>query len=355
MLCNIQVLRAAAAAMVLVHHLRDPFLPALPWLSGGNVGAAGVDIFFVISGFIIMLSAAQRPLEPGRFLVQRAVRIVPLYWLFLLVAGAMLASGLRPIGISDADATAANLLRSMLFLPFERSHGALMPLIGVGWTLNFEAFFYLLFGAALLLPAVQRLPAISLALAALPLAGWLLQPTAPAARFFTNAILLEFLAGCWLAHWYLQRGPAGGRLSTGWLLLAAGGLGFAVPALLGWGAAFSQLMPERVLVFGLPALCIVAGALCLERAGQRCSWQFLQLQGAASYALYLSHTLVLQTGQKLLAATGLDHLLGAAALAGLLFALAVAAGTAVHLWIELPLTGWVRRRLRARPQPVRAG
>ncbi|WP_422048948.1 acyltransferase family protein [Shimia sp.] len=342
MLCNVQVLRAVAATMVVLHHLRTPLLPYAPWIKDIHVGAAGVDIFFVISGFIITLTTAQRTATPAQFFGQRATRIVPLYWLFLLLIAGMVAIGLRPVGLTDTDATLANLFKSMAFIPFERSNGALMPILGVGWTLNFEAFFYLLFGTALFLPSRHRLMAITTCLLLLPLAGLLLQPSGAVARFFTNSILLEFLAGCWLAHWYLKAGPIGGRRSTGWLLITAGGLGLALPEIFDWGPDFQQLMPLRFLVFGLPAFCIVAGALYLERASQSLKSPFWQQQGAASYALYLSHTIVLQIGEKGLAALKLDALLGPISTAAVLFVAAIAAGTATHLWIERPITRWCR-------------
>lgn len=351
MLLNIQALRAFAAILVVLHHMRTPLLKEAPTLGEIHIGAAGVDIFFVISGFIITHTAAQRPVTPAQFLIQRALRIVPLYWLFLLIVAVMLAAGMRPIGLTDTDATFLNLLRSLSFIPFERSDGAVMPLLGVGWTLNYEVFFYLLFGISLCLPDQNRLPAVTLCLLALPSLGWLLAPTSAVASFFTNPILLEFLAGCWLAHWYANAPRSCANPNIGWLMISSGVVGLALPAIFDWNAAFEQLMPLRFILFGLPALAIVAGALCLERACITLRAPFWQLQGAASYAIYVSHILALQTVEKALIVTGLVNVLGPVPKALIFLVSAIAVGTAIHLWLERPLTKMLRSRL-LQPHPT---
>ena len=157
----IQVLRALAAVMVAAGHAQfevaglaaragQPFTPAawLPW-------PAGVDVFFVISGFIIVHAAA--PLH-GRanpqklFLAHRIARVVPLYWLAttLYLALAWARPGLLGAGAEGP----AYLAASYLFWPMARADGAVQPLYSLGWTLNYEMAFYALF--ALVLPLGRR-------------------------------------------------------------------------------------------------------------------------------------------------------------------------------------------------------
>src|SRR5215467_2504234 len=148
----IQFLRALAAAAVVAFHVRfdfvnnvspPGFLPA-----AFNLGAAGVDLFFVISGFVMVYSSESlfgRPNAPATFLLRRIVRIVPLYWLMTSVMLAYVLA--RGFGPSDASPQLA--LASYFFIPYRRPSGAMDPLYGIGWTLNYEMFFYVVFAVAM--------------------------------------------------------------------------------------------------------------------------------------------------------------------------------------------------------------
>jgi hypothetical protein len=153
---SIRTLRGLAALLVVGFHAAEK--AGLSF----KVGAIGVDLFFVISGFIIWVVTAQRPATPGTFLLNRAIRVVPLYWtITLLVAGlALLVPSLLASRVLDP----ARLLASLLFIPHLDAAGMPWPLLAPGWTLNHEAFFYLVFAAGLLLPR----PARALALTAGP-------------------------------------------------------------------------------------------------------------------------------------------------------------------------------------------
>ena len=103
------------------------------------LGQAGVDVFFVISGFIMWMVTAE-PVGPAQFLWHRVVRIVPLYWIATLIMAAH-----RSSSVSDT-------VNSLLFWPYRDANDELWPVLVQGWTLNFEMFFYLLFAAALIIP-----------------------------------------------------------------------------------------------------------------------------------------------------------------------------------------------------------
>nr|QQZ51582.1 acyltransferase [Phenylobacterium glaciei] len=156
-LANLQVARFLAAIMVLVHHLELEL--ATPRLNSpfrdpvGIEWSIGVDVFFMVSGFIMYLLSRQRFAEPGyaaEFLRRRLVRVVPLYWLF---TGLMIASILAsPGAVNHADLSAGRVLGSYLFFPWPRAGGDIYPILGLGWTLNYEIEFYLAFTLALCLP-----------------------------------------------------------------------------------------------------------------------------------------------------------------------------------------------------------
>lgn len=278
-LLSIQCLRALAALAVLLHHAVGHLSPG-----GFDVGAAGVDVFFVISGFIMAGTVIHRTPTAGTFLWQRAVRIIPLYWavtvaIVLLVVA--FPSAFRQF-TWDWDRLAA----SLLFIPHLDPAGQPWPLVVPGWTLNYEMFFYVLVGLALLLPERWRLPSLFGTLVGLVLAGLVLAPTHVIARTWTDARLLEFVAGGAIALWHARGRLPGPRLATALLL---GSLAcFAAVEEAGYG----QYEWPLLLVM-LPATAMVLGALALEPQLRRMRGLGpLRLLGDASYSIYLTHTLV---------------------------------------------------------------
>lgn len=330
--------------MVVLHHGRDLARDTFPGIADLQLGAAGVDIFFILSGMVITLAEVGQVRDPAGYMSRRLVRVVPMYWLALAVVGLLLVVGMTPLGISENDATIGNMLRSMMFVPFLREHGGLMPLLGVGWTLNFEMFFYLVFALTLLLPARGQLPGLAAIMLLFVAAGLVLRPTNAVAVVYTNPLLLEFLAGVGLAYWWMRRAP--GPRSSDRVL----GLGFVLAGLVGFALSarpeeFHELIGSRVLFFGLPALSCVIGALLLESGGIAARARWWHLAGAASYALYLFHPLVLQVVEKLVHGFNLDLGNGAVVLAAIVVGVVAShvAGLVIHLWIERPLTRFLRQ------------
>lgn len=336
MIYNLQFLRALAAAMVVAHHLREGLAQALPQAETFVIGAAGVDIFFVLSGVVITIAMQQHNRTPAAFFMRRAIRVVPMYWIALTTVGLMLVAGLSPLGVQAADATFANMLRSMFFIPFERAHGAVMPLLGVGWTLNYEMFFYAIFAGIMVLAPEKRQLATIAVMISLALIGAVLKPSWIVVSFYTNPILLEFAAGVALAQLWGRSSGKGDRVIGGALLIA----GISLLVLQATYEGFNHVSPYRALAFGVPAVLCVAGAMLLERGGLCLRAPFVILLGAASYALYLFHAIVLQCVDVLSRAAGLDDssIPVALAIAGLGFVLSQVVAVVVHLRIEKPLT-----------------
>lgn len=353
---SVQVLRGIAALMVVAFHALEQWREARPasgpqtpgpWAGGilpaGAAwpnGAAGVDLFFVISGVVMIVASARLSgREDGWrvFLCRRVERIVPLYW--LATAAKLALALLLPSLARHTRPDAFNTVCSFLFVPAANAAGEVRPVLPAGWTLSFEMTFYLVFAAGLALRPRDSLRGVVLrvvlpTLAVLSLAGLGRGPGWPPVTVLADPLVLEFGAGAVLGLWLL-RPHAGPRTVP-----AAG-----AALLLGIVAAFALvLLPagtpwRRALFWGGPATLLVAALLALER-GSAVRWPRALLQlGDASYAIYLAHGFVLGG----LAALHLPAawMLLAAALAG-----SAAAGLAVHHAVERPIADWfVRRRV----------
>ena len=345
MLNNIQVLRAVAALAVVAHHVLAELQVRFGVASLGlldSVGRAGVDLFFVISGFIMFHATHGTQQTPVRFWTNRIVRIAPLYWLMTLLVAALWLAGLAPFGVAKLDAQ--DVLASLAFIPDVRADGSAYPVLAIGWTLVYEMYFYVLFGLCLLL----RSQAMSLGvLAAFFLASWfaLGQMTDPSHMLavYLQPITLEFVAGGALAlAWRRlpQTLPAAAR-AWGYGTVGVGLVALA-PAAAYFGEAINTDGALRLAVYGAPAALVVAGALVLERAGAIAHNPRLLLLGAASYAIYLIHPLGIQYGVAAVAGAGPVVAAPVAAV------VSIALGVALHLRIETPLLARLRRGKRVR-------
>ena len=337
---SIQYLRGLAAFGVLLFHATERAGQTF------GTGAAGVDVFFVISGFIMWVVTSRRAPSPAGFLRRRVERIVPLYWgLTLAVAVTAVAV---PAAFPAMRPSAGHVLQSLFFVPHADAAGLIAPLVVPGWTLNYEMFFYVLFAAGLLAPARLRAWLVTGALLLLVAARPLGPVENPLWSTYTNNLLLEFAAGVWLGKaWSEGRLP--GRFA-GWVGIVLGLAGFAAA-----GVSGVDVERARALIWGVPAFLLVAGAVSLERAGPIPALPPLRALGDASYSLYLVHGLAISAAFRLLQKAGVTAtpvLVAVAIIAG------VAAGLAAYLLVEKPLmklfqTGMAARRTRA-PRPASA-
>ena len=219
----VQSLRAFAALLVVAGHCQTeaavaaakqglPFAPlsVLPW-------GAGVDLFFAISGFIMVV--ASRPLFAAQgaaaaFAGRRLKRIVPLYWLCTTLYVLIQVAVRKPVPGVGA---------SYLFWPVDTfGDGVPRPLFTLGWTLNYEMGFYALFALALALPRRRAVALVAILLAAATVAGQVCDPPTGPLWFWTRPIALEFAGGmaigsAWCEGWRL---PGGTRLALAAAALA---------------------------------------------------------------------------------------------------------------------------------------
>ncbi|WP_028746545.1 acyltransferase family protein [Rhizobium mesoamericanum] len=286
-LYGIQYLRAFAALAVVVFHAAEK--------NGEHfaIGAAGVDVFFVISGFIMWVISDRRPMTPQGFLLDRVRRIAPSYWLVtgVMIAGAM--AGLFP----NLKLTGAHILASLFFIPAQSpSTGDIWPVLVQGWTLDFEMFFYVLFAGALFLPRRWRLAYLTTVFLGFFLIGLLFQPASPVLKTYTRPIILEFLGGVFLAELWIRRWIAG--TSLGLACVGASLSGFAAIFLI--GADFDET------ICGPLAMALVYGMVSLETDGSIGRVPLLTYLGDASYSIYLWHTLAISVVVKAVGVIGLS-------------------------------------------------
>lgn len=340
MIKSIQHLRGYASLAVVVFHLYPVFI-----LGEDNpigFGAAGVDVFFVISGFIMWHVAQAKEPAPEDFLAHRFVRVAPPYWIITLVLAA--AAALKPNLFPLDHPTVGHVAASMAFIPHgEGAEGR--PLVSQGWTLNFEIYFYLFFAAMLALKSRIRLPAITIAFVALAGVGFVIRPTTPILGLVFSPLLLEFLAGIYIAIAF-QR-----RILMPWIVA----LVVIVVSVLVLCLRL-DLLGHRAIFWGIPSALIVWSMVSMEAAKpfKLNLWnRFLNQLGNASYAIYLVHFLAGSAFQIVGAALGfnvhgwLQYFVG--------IAIAMVAGFAFHFAIEEPvrksLTSRIRHSSREIPRP----
>lgn len=339
MIVSLQYLRAVAALMVVAFHASEKLGSMMGNDDAPNftLGLAGVDIFFVVSGFIMLATTQGKDITTADFARRRFERIVPLYW--LLTSLVLLVVLVRPGLLATATFDGAHIAASYLFVPWP--HPALdaqLPLLVPGWTLNYEMAFYALFAASLLLPARFRVPGLIGVLTLAAFAG-LFVPAGTILSFYTDPIILEFAGGLILAGVWRRCLPVSPRAALYFV-----GIGFL---LLHLGSG-SDL--PRIVWAGIPALMIVAGVVHADGASERRPMRLPMLLGDASYSIYLSHVIALPVLAKVWMAAGY----GAAGVEGptfLTLALAVSAlvGAGFYSAVERPLMRVfaARRRRRA--------
>lgn len=302
-LVALQTLRGIAASLVVIDHaiLRHAEwsdYPAIVEVAAQYSGTLGVAVFFVISGYIMIHTAGDQFGRPGAalsFLHKRIVRIVPLYW---LATALEVALRLRKGGTIDPQ----QLLASLFFIPQPVAQGDYMrPLLGVGWTLNYEMFFYCIFAAALIFRRTLGLTLLFSALVGLVVLGTLYKPlddTSPPHTilgFWTDPIILLFAAGVaiGLASGVLRRQRTHVRpVTVSTLFLLVYGTAFllaegAYPIPLAWQA-------------GGWAICAIAVALCVvgTQSETTISGKVGSKLGDMSYALYLFHFFAIVAAEK---------------------------------------------------------
>lgn len=344
---NIQLLRAVAVLLVAAFHLEV----YLVWLSPYGerwlrpFAYSGVDLFFVISGFInyyVRFGHDGSRRYPLRFLLKRAIRIFPNYWLFLtLTLPLVLYAGMHPM--PEAVRYAESYL---LFYPLRLVEHILLP----GWTLNYEWLFYLAFAALLLFPRALWWIVGGYALANIA-AQNVMQHWA-VSRFWEFALapyFLQFIAGMAVAE------AAHRRIMPCPRAAIFIGLGFFALAWWMQVAIYPETFANpfhrdlRATLYLLAYTPVLYGLVALEQAGRyRCDNRLLLHLGDASFTLYLLFMPYFYACYLLW-----KHLIGDYGplwLATFVFAPLVtlsylAVGSLHYRFVERPMIRWLKHRL----------
>jgi peptidoglycan/LPS O-acetylase OafA/YrhL len=344
-LVSIQILRAVAALAVLLDHVSYHLIDNHADTPNLVLGAAGVDLFFVISGFVMVYASEPLFGWPGAsrvFFFRRLARIVPLYWVTTLVlVGYGMAAGLDSTRSWEG---AKWIVSSFLFIPYPRPNGVVLPYAANGWTLNYEMFFYAIFAVAILLARSRAVIAITMLFAMLCILGRANSELPSTLAYWCDPLVLEFCLGMVLALAYRARMRLPLSLAAGLVALGAATLGYT---------EFRGYEPSwRVVEYGLPAAAIVAG-MSLSRSAPpvgRLARAFVVL-GDASFALYLIHPIVI-----LMVRRGAAPFLSLPAhpwLYGtMMIAASIVASIACYRLFERPLTRALQRRIGGLPGTI---
>ena len=309
-----------------------------------TAGAFGVDLFFVISGFVMVYASVPlfgtwRSALP--FLAKRLARIVPLYWIMTALFAFYVAHD--PNEAMSRHAFIRFLGTSLAFVPYlAPANPDSFPAYPLGWTLDYEMFFYVCFAATLALP--RRLAVAVLACGFAGLVGLAATVTLPAPVAYLGATqILEFVAGMGIAQFVL----AGFRLPRNAALAAIAAalvvVPLTVPSLDVWWQSW------RGLVWGLPATAIVAAAaLCPALRGGGPVRRWFERLGDASYALYIVHYGLFVAIEALLGRLVRLDRIPASLFMTVLIGSALPLAFVVHRMVEVPLTRALQRRVLPR-------
>ena len=332
---SIQILRFVAAFAVTLYHGHGALLTRIGVASevayddGWRVGASGVHIFFVISGFVMVLTSykGSRALGPRTFLQRRFLRIYPIYWVLALIYLLAHIALQTPYQLDATEILQAFALDS--------SHAS--SIIGPGWTLAYEVYFYLCFAISLWLGMARGLGALTVFFVASVAAGMFVPGASEALPLVTNGLLLEFILGCWIGYVYLKR-PT--------LLSWVGWPGLLLGTALLIGSAWSPVALPSVILWGVPSLLIVAGGLSIERHLRGPLARAAALLGDSSYFLYLSHILLLDVMALLIAPTASLSITLIAIVSVAMATVCLLIAHIGHLTIEAPMLKLFNRFLK---------
>ncbi len=356
-LYNIQALRSVAVLLVVIFHLAaieniyghgSNLLPRFT-----DVGASGVDIFFVISGFImatIIRDQFQNFNNALNFIIHRITRIYPLYWFYAVIFLASLLLSDMLQGNMDWEHQ-YNYFRNFLLLP-----NAGPSILVVSWTLVYEMYFYCVITALLFFSERLFVKLILLWLVIVCVAHYFINPTNAEFAITTSPMTLEFIAGCLIARFTYSFSNRYNYLFLG--------IGFV--SLFAAFYCFQYLEPIiahemgthsiRLLLFGIPSILIVSALVGLE-TDQIILPKFMIKLGDASYSIYLSHMIVFVTIGKIWQRLPYNGPIFHAVMCTFMLTIVITFGLISYSFIEKPMINFFRNLIehRAASPALKAG
>ena len=340
---GLQALRAIAVILVAWFHTSE-FCGSVIGRTLPSLGPYGIDIFFVISGFIMttILVRATDPPEPWNFMQRRILRIFPVYWVFASLSALIL--------LQRHQLFAHNYIPALFLLPWTQ-YPSYPLLVGFSWTLVFEMIFYCLIFLVLLAKPRQAVSITIALLLALVAIGSVIDIRHPVLIGLLNPLLLEFVFGCVIALLYQRFGPQR-RFGFG-LLTIATAISFSLnhlhfPTADGMQMIVANLhVFARVATWGLAAAGVVAGMVFWSPALDNPLGKLLLVLGNSSYSAYLASAVVVEAITQFF--VKLDPhprsiSLPAQVLLQVTFVIAIlAVGWFSYQFIEWPLLHWLQR------------
>lgn len=287
MLNNVQLLRAWSAYMVVGYHTMEfiDWNGTGSWIPDTDMGSGIITIFFAISGFLMVQITPQNETFSW-FMAKRAARIVPLYWLSL--TGVLVATAIIPWAFSSANLNLPSIVSAYAFLPYPDINGNLLPILGVGWTLNYEVLFYILFGLSMMLPRNWQMPGLFAMMGAIMIGARVIGGDGVYGRFYGDTVMFDFAAGALLAH-FVNWKPVTAFIKRTSMLsfaLVAGILWFLIE----FTVPYSVPTQWR---YWIPAMMIMFAAVGQDLHRKPTPKSFLTYLGDAGYSTYLLHLFIL--------------------------------------------------------------
>jgi len=347
----LQVYRGIAAVLVVLVHLTQMSAKRLDQVAFFNLfvaGWSGVDYFFVLSGFIMVYvhrSAIGKKDQLKSFLVKRAVRIYPIYWIITLTVWCLFL--VIPDFANNQDLSLGKVIASLLLIPQNDKF-----ILEVGWTLTYEIFFYLLFSLAIWLKPKHSVPILS---------GWLLVTILhyrkivkfPDSLFFLETVFgemnLELVLGCLAAYIVIKYKNKISKYR--WILFGIANLGYVILEVL---ASWGKLGFGRIPTFGVLATLLIIGATSIDLKDSPKIPYFLIFLGDASYSIFLTHMPLLSAITKILQKANLGKYFDGFFAPALVAVFAVVFGCIFYSLIEKPLTVFLRKNLVEKMFPPKA-
>jgi peptidoglycan/LPS O-acetylase OafA/YrhL len=302
------------------------------------VGSFGVDIFFIISGFVMAMVVSNGE-TPILFAINRISRIIPIYW--ILTTCLLFLAIVKPDLLNSTTSNIYNYLKSIFFIPYFKENGTLHPMLAVGWTLNYEVLFYTSIWASLVINRGYFMQLTCLIIIALFSLSIAYNHNSVVAAFFGNTLLFEFIMGFLV---YIIYSMIKDDIYYAHILFS---LSISVLAFMIYYENTGYYM-ERLLAFGVPSFFFVLFFISSETlfmAANKNTINLFTRIGDASYATYLSHYYVVESIRKILYLK--YNLINPYSIIGIIFIITTAliVGHFIYIYIDKPFSKYFKRKL----------
>lgn len=283
-LYSINIIRCFAALSVVFFHINK------------SVGSFGVDIFFVLSGYLMSKILYEKKPSFSQFFYYRMTRIIPIYWLATFLVYLLVI--FTPESFNNTEANFVHFIKSIFFIPFFKNENILHPMLPVGWTLNYEFYFYLICSISILLGRKYKFYFIFLIISLFSFIALVFNNLpSNVIAFISNFIYLEFIYGIGLYFFikkinYLKFGCLHNSMYLLYFLLV-----ISISILIYIDVSIPVSNYIRFIYFGIPSLLIVFSTILLESSlkvfKHNALFRFFLLIGDSSYSIYIFHLFII--------------------------------------------------------------